>query len=216
MVGALVWLTACGSPPEEPPAPVPDVHTERPEHSVVVPVASANPAGGDAAVIRLGFVHLSELYRGFFGDQRFVGTLGTSLGPCVDGEAPVRVEWDQSKLQGRIALGTSSLRCLPVVDGDAVDLTPLRPVGQALARYRDAVAGSFDLRVSTFLVEVEVGAAGSSCALRLLGQHPPDGSTWSPCVRVGTEQRCGAEANTEGVTALQGEAARALRACLAG
>lgn len=212
-----MWLTACGSPPVDPlRAPVPDVRTERPEHSVVVPVASADPGGQDAAVIRLGFVRLSELYRGFFGDPRFVGALGTVLGPCVSGEVPVRIEWDQSKLQGRIALGApSSLRCLPAVDGDAVDLAPLQPVGQALARYRDAVAGSFDLRVSSFVVEVEVGAVGSSCALRLLGQHPPDGSTWSPCVRVGAEERCGAGVSADGVTSLRGEAARALSACLA-
>lgn len=168
--------------------------------------------------IRLVFTGVGPLHKNFFSQPGPLGALTSALGPCLDGEATVRVTWEESIRLGHITLEVApgSLRCAPVVRGDGVDLSALEPVGRALAAYRDAVAGTYDLRVASFRGELRLVRPGDDCLLRIGGDFPPDGSRWHACAQVGDRSICAPDDDQVGVTFL-GPAGEqpALRACAA-
>ena len=192
---------------DPPPLPVPveeppEVHLELlPDttHTVVYPSAVEGSVD-----VELRFHGVGGLHRTFFSDADAVSALGRALGPCVVQTAQVVVSYDQETRIGRIVLKVppDGLRCLPRAAGDAVDLSPLEPVGVALASYRDALAGGYDYRLASFRVGVTATRGARSCSLWLAGDHPPDGRRWSPCVTVPTGELCAEGSAEEGITVL--------------
>ncbi len=184
-----------------------------PEPSIVVPPEEAEhtvttlPGGTDAAAVELRFYNISDLHRGFFADPRFSSKLGTELGVCVTGTAQVVISYDSDKWLGRMVLKIppDQLRaeCLPKVTGSTVDLTPLQPVGVALANYRDVVSANTDFRLASFRVGTSFTRGANQCVLQIAGQYPPDGRRWSPCVAFAGIDRCGAGDKIKGVTTLE-------------
>lgn len=106
------------------------------------------------------------------------------------------VTYDTENRVGRIFLKVppgALHACLPRVDGSGVDLAPLVPLGRALAAYRDRVSGHFDVRVASFRVGASFVRGSYLCNAWLGGQHPPDGSTFSPCLTTAAHDLCGGD-----------------------
>jgi hypothetical protein len=144
----------------------------------------------------------------FFSNADAVGSLGAALGPCLTDTAQVAVSWNEEERIGRIFLRAppeALTECLPTAGAEGVDLSPLEPVGVALAAYRDAVAGAFDFRVASFRIGVSFARGPRSCTVWAAGQHPPDGRAWSSCMEFHDRTACAGAAD-EGVTriALEG------------
>lgn len=164
---------------------------------VVIPAAPAPEDGepitaGDAVPLELQFIGVGDLHRGWFADPAIAGPLSIGLGECMSGLTVVSIRYDEQTRIGRIRLVVhtpASFTC-SIGRGTTVSLEPLQPVGRALAAYRDSVAGSFDYRVASFRIELEVRSGLEICELDLAGQFPPDGSTWSPCVNLGGDIGC--------------------------
>ncbi len=176
-------------PPEVPAPPPPSAVPVRPDRVAVV----AAPDGAAAADVELYFHGLSELYRGFFSDPAAVGALGRALGPCDDRPAPVAISWDNERRIGSISLRVASgSKCTPVLSPDGVDLAPVVPLGVALAAYRDRLASSFDVRLASFRVSLQLVRGTQACILRAEGDHPPSGTVWSPCFGPADGSSCAA------------------------
>ena len=141
----------------------------------------------------LAWSGIGGLHRSYFSDSQAVEGLASSLGEGLQGgTVVVEIGWDQEKHRGTIQaqLGPSNLRGGLELPQGGVALGRLVPVTQALARYRDDVAGRYDIRVLSFHLEVQLGGA---CEVRAVGEHPPDGNEVSPCVHVGAEEFCGTQ-----------------------
>ncbi len=148
---------------------------------------------GDPVSARLQYEGVSPLYQGYFNTEDWVAALATDLGPCLSGTADVLVSYDTDKRIGRILVSTtaSELGCLPTLSPDGtLDLTPLVPLGQALARYRDTIAAQRDIRIASFRAGVRLLHNTDVCEFKLGGQFPPDGSTFSSCIRLGGHETC--------------------------
>lgn len=230
-------LLACGGDePEQPAAPeAPPVVVSVPAPGAPAPASGAEPSetppseapsseatpassGAGAAVpIELMFHGVGPLHQGFFADRKAVASLGGDLGHCLADTAQLRVAYDTEERTGRIWLKVppDALEpCLPRVGSGGVDLAPLQPVGEALAAYRDRVASSFDFRVSSFRIGTSFTRGPHRCTLWAAGQHPPDGTTWSPCIQTPRGEMCGD--GTDGSTtriALGGDELTYVRAC---
>lgn len=168
--------------------------------------------------IRLAFTGVGPLHKNFFSQPGPLAALTSALGPCIDGEATVRVTWEEAIRLGHVTLevAPTALRCAPVMRGDGLDLSALEPVGRALAAYRDAVAGAYDLRVASFRGEVRLVRPGDDCLLRIGGDFPPDGSRWHACAQVGDRSVCAPDDDGDGVTVLRPPSPQpALAACAA-
>jgi hypothetical protein len=63
---------------------------------------------------------------------------------------------------------------------------------KALATYRSAVGGRFDVRVTSFHVGIESFRGSSHCRFAAGGDPPPDGRSIDPCVLLNGQERCGA------------------------
>ena len=220
MIPALLVLLACG-PDEEATAPAaPEPVPETPS-TVTVPASPAPPSPtteapsepssgtaptitGSGVPVELQFFGVGPLHKGFFTDPEAVTALSRALGPCVEGTAQVRVRWDAEERIGRLRLKVppDGLTCLPVTTDEGWDLSPLEPVGRALAAYRDRVAGAFDYRLASFRLGVSFTRGSHQCVLKAAGQHPPDGTRWSPCVDFAGVERCGEGSREDGVTTL--------------
>lgn len=182
----LVALSGCSGPAE----PVAVIELPPPQ-SIPMPPATASAEGG-AARVELQTISISPLFRGFFGDPRFTKALQDDLGACVDGLTVVQVSYNEAERIGflRLVVEEPGFRCQPTVGGGRVDLSPLAPAAAALARYRDAVSGSYDIRIRSFRIMIEGRNSKAMCVLRAAGQHPPDGSTFSPCVELNGHETC--------------------------
>jgi len=185
---------------------------------VTTPRPSDEPTvAGSPVPIELQFVGVGDLHQRWFGDTSIATDLSAALGTCMTDRAVIQISYDEDERIGRIRLyldGDHST-CKPAIIDSSVELTPVQPLGEALARYRDAVAGRFDLRVSSFRIEIEMLAGTHGCVLHLGGQYPPDGSTWSSCVELGGEDVC-VGPRDEGTALLrfpQQDHARYLAAC---
>jgi len=179
----------CAPPPEPLPPPPSSISS--------APVVSAPPLvvadGGEAVNIALGFQGVSPLYQGYFRTQEWVAQLAVDLGACFDNTVEVIVSYDSEVHIGRIFIPVErgGLRCRPVVGPDGVDLSPLVPVGRALARYRDAVSAARDVRVASFRAGLRFGFGANLCDIWLGGQFPPDGTAFSPCIHLQGHEVCG-------------------------
>jgi hypothetical protein len=168
--------------------------------------------------VTLAFAGVGGLHRSYFGTPEHVGRLGKELGACLKGTARVVISWDEEERIGRIVLDAQpeALAACPIqmTDGGA-DVTSLAPIGQALATYRDAIGGHFDLRVSSFRIGVSMLKGAHLCTLWAAGQFPPDGKTWSGCVGMGGVEQCAAEDRHAPLTVLpfSGEELRYLSGC---
>ena len=195
-VGGLAALLACTSDPAT-PAPEPE-----PEPTAVVEAkapappdgegATATMGSGEAVDVQLSFYGVGSLYQGFFTDARALGALGRGLGACLDAKAQVAVSYDSEERIGRITLKLppGASECAPRIEGSVVDLSPLTPLSTALADYRDAISAARDVRVASFRVVLASTRGARSCELRAAGQHPPDGSTFAPCLTTRDGRIC--------------------------
>ncbi len=167
---------------------------------------SLDPWGAALAVgVELQFKGVGALFRGFFGDPELVARLGVDLAPCIAGGlAVVEVGWSEKTRIGTITVNAEPemIRCRPVVDG-AIDLSPLEPLGRALARYRDGVSGRYDLRVASFRPGLKILHGMHHCAFWLGGQYPPDGTRWKRCAEFAGNEACMDGDPHEGVTVLE-------------
>lgn len=194
----ILLLLACSEAPPPKPEPKPQPIVSKP-FPVVVPGAKPGepvPEGGPVP-IELQFVGVGGLHQGYFADSEIVTVLATELGPCLTERAVVRVSYDSERHTGRIRVFTDpkTLTCKPEKIAETVDLSPLQPVGQALANYRDTLASRFDFRIASFRIDLEALSGTNLCRLDLSGQFPPDGTTWSPCVSLGGERVCNGKAS---------------------
>ena len=149
------------------------------------------PSGVNRPVsVYLKFHSLTPLYQSFFSNTKAVSTLGTDLGRCLTQGVDLLVAWDLENRQGRLTLvlppGTSA--CLPRLDDQAVDLSPLIPIAAALADYRDKLAASYDLRLSSFTLGLQFTRGNKTCLLVPEGDHPPSGRLFAPCLGLGGTQ----------------------------
>jgi len=175
------------------------------------------PAGEGDVAVTIAFQGVGNLHKGYFRTDDLVEGLGSGLGGCVADPAEVLVSWDAEENLGTILLHTvgTQLACKPAPVGDALDASPLVPVGQALAAYRDGVANRFDLRIASFRTGVRVIRGTQVCDVWFAGQFPPDGTTVSPCAHLQGHEVCGPGSARDGVTQLElpAEGAAQLRAC---
>jgi hypothetical protein len=162
-------------------------------------------AGGGAAEIRLGFEGVGPLHQGYFSRERLVLALGEALAPCGEGPHEVLVSFDSERRIGRIELVVQPhvFGCLPARHAEGWDLSPLTPVGRAVAAYRDGVAAETDYRVAAFRGGIRYLRGPRLCALEMGGQYPPDGSTWSRCAKLAGIEVCGAGDREEGLLLLE-------------
>ncbi|MEE2750088.1 MAG: hypothetical protein VX519_01555 [Myxococcota bacterium] len=151
-----------------------------------VPIEATGPVEVELAWSGVGGLHQS-----YFSDAQALTGLKKALGDALSGGAVlVEVAWDNDKHRGTIRadLEPSSVRGGFTLEAGGVALGRLVPVTQALARYRDEVAGRYDIRVLSFHLEALIGG---QCQVRAVGEHPPDGNEISPCVWVGAQEFCG-------------------------
>ena len=190
------WLLACGFPSttEEPaleevrPAPArsgPVVIVGEPLSGEDTP-AEGLPGSSPPTTLQLRFEGVSRLHQGYFSAPVLLRKLAEGLAGCV-GTVDVEIAYDTPKRLGTITMAVEpeELFCKPEREASGINLRPLEPLGRALASYRSSVASSYDVRVATFEVWLRTRGGEVSCGLKLAGQYPPDGSTWSPCVEVG-------------------------------
>lgn len=171
-----------------------------------------------AASVALAFQGVSPLYQGYFSTEEWVSGLGKGLGACFDGTVEVVVSYDTENRIGRILVqtGLADLKCRPAVGPEGIDVSPLIPLGQALAGYRDAVSAARDVRVASFRSGIRLVQGGELCDLYIGGQFPPDGTTFSPCVGIRGKEVCAGDRH-EGLSTVPfppGEAGEVLRRCL--
>lgn len=155
--------------------------------------------------MELQFQGVGALFQGFFADPDLVGKLGTALGPCIDGGlAVVVISWSEETRIGTIAVHAEPqmIRCQPEL-ASGLDLSPLEPLGRALASYRDGVSGKYDLRVASFRPGLKLLAGMNHCAFWLGGQFPPDGSQWKRCAEFAGNETCMSGDRLDGVTTLR-------------
>ena len=223
MIFFLLLLLSCGTG-EEPTEPV--IEPEKRPEAVVIDaedpekspgIATVVP-GGAAVPVQLLFFNISSLHKGFFSQREIAARLGKDLGLCTEHAVEIQIRYDNQTRVGWIVavIPPDTLTCLPEIEAGAVNMTPLEPVGRALAGYRNRVAGSSDLRINSFRVGVQFTRGLKACRFKLAGQHPPDGSSWSPCVSFAGEDHCASGDRNSGVTSLLfgGEDLRYAAACV--
>lgn len=210
MIALLVSLVGCEEEP--PPAKPPPV-----EVRVAAP-AQIDALETDDVDVELIFVGVGKLYRGFFASDEAVSILQRRLSVCVSGTAQVRVFYDTPDRFGTLTFvsGGTLPRCSPQAGANGLDLTPLAPIGRALAEYRDKVAAAFDVRIASFRTGIRFERVGTLCELWTGGGYPPDGSQWSPCVNIDGDEVCMPGAADRGVVELTLDPAAfsALQGCL--
>lgn len=201
---------SCGEPTTPTAAP------EAPPSLEPLPTAVMAGGSGEAVDVRLAFDKIARDYRYYFSEPEFTAPLANALGQCFDEYAEVVVAYDLETRTGRVFVQTprSRLKCRPQVTDAGLDVRPLAVIGQALGRYRDALAGARDFRLANFATGIRVVNGVQMCDLWTAGQHPPDGSTFSACVTLQGHDVC-TEDRDEGHERIPWPAERAadLRAC---
>jgi len=203
----LLALTGCG-----PSAPEPEIEAAKTPAQPAPPQVRRVVAvigNGDAVPVTLQFKGVGPLYQNYFSTPEFVGDLGAALGACQADEAVVLVTYDSENWIGTITLQTTpeALACGAVSSADGIDLSPMQPVGVALAAYRDRVSSSFDIRVASFKSGVTLLKNTNLCTFWIGGQYPPDGTTWNFCPSYAGNKTCAKGVKDEGVTLLEFESA---------
>ena len=157
---------------------------------------------------------VGNLHKSFFTDPAVIEQLSADLTGEIRSPAPIAIRYDSKGFVGQIRLqiDPGALQRPVRAVGDTVQLQDLAPLTAALARYRSAVAGRFDLRVESFHVGLESVRPGRACVFRVAGKPPPDGRLVSPCVEINGQERCGTP--TPSGTRFSPDAAGDVRACL--
>ncbi len=223
---AALAVAACSGGASEPVIPDPPPPPPRVVTVPGTPAPEPTPdgggtviSGGSAVPIQLRFTSVSQLHQGFFLRESGLRGLGRELAACTDHAVAVDVVWSQAELEGRLVaeVPRTSSRCEPEQLEAGLDLAPLTAVAGAVARYRDDVAGRSDFRIASFKVAVDVVSRGAVCRFSAAGQHPPDGSSFDRCVRIGGDVVCGDGEPGAGVTRIVSSDPRvvaALHRCL--
>lgn len=169
---------------------------------VAVPVEVVPEAG---ASLELRFTNVSALHRRFFSDPELVAPLAEAVAACADAPVPLVITYDGETREGHVVLDLSreALRCAPERRGELVDVSALLPLTKAVARYRNEVGASKDMRVYAFEAGLFVRDGIGWASLWAFGQEPADGSTVHPCVGLDGLERCTEAAPHEGVTAFR-------------
>lgn len=147
---------------------------------ILVPVALACaeptvPGPAPAAVgVDLAASGFSPRYRAHVSDPVALRALGEALAACTAGPVALDVSYAASRGVATLS-GPWDARCRPTPTGD---LAPVQPLGRALAGWRDALAVAHDPRLASFTCRIDLG---DGCVLALVGQLPPDGSTFAAC-----------------------------------
>lgn len=169
--------------------------------SIPVPDGEAPHAGGPVPV-ELQFVDVGDLHQGWFSQPEIATALSKGLGACMATHSVIKIAYDDAEHTGSIRLVVDTpkaFRC-EVQGAESVDLSAFAPLGKALARYRDTVAGKFDYRVSSFAIEIEALSGTKLCELEFFGQFPPDGTTFRACANLGGDRQCVGPEKGPGVT----------------
>lgn len=200
----LLGLAACGDPPP-PAAPEPT-----PEEALAKAEALAAPAASPGAAVApspapppkdgveapdLVFVwhEIGPLYQSFFTHQEVITALQADLHGWVQGPVNIHIYYDQQRFVGdiRLQLLPGTLVRPVTISGTDVALGELAPITTALATYRSAVSGRFDVRVESFRIGIESFQGPRHCLFTAAGAPPPDGKLVSPCVTLNSQARCG-------------------------
>ena len=194
----LVVAVGCwsGGEPEPPlvPAWSPTSHPER------VELFEASE-GVDIAV---QFIGVGTLYRSFFLDPAQLQPLASALGACVKGRATLALSYDEPTRVGHVALvlPASHLTCRAAPAGEGIDITPMVPVLQALAAYRNGLGATKDMRLYSFRTALHVEDGFGAVTLWLEGQDPIDGTAVGRCLGLDGFERCVADAAPDGLVTL--------------
>lgn len=159
---------------------------------------------GDGLAVQVGFTGVGRLYQGFFADEAPLRALGAALVPCVRGPVRVSVTYDEPSRMGRVALVLTpdQLACRATHGpGDAWDVSPLVPVAQALATWRNGVAAQRDMRIYAFRTGIHLVDPWGHATLWLDGQDPVDGTAFHRCLGLDGFDRCEAGGERDGVRA---------------
>jgi hypothetical protein len=130
---------------------------------------------------------ISKIYRGFFSDPEALTQLGSDLGVCLSQGVSLLIAYDTPKRQGRLTLSIPSraLTCMPRLTARAFDLSTLTPVSRALAQYRNRLSEKYDIRIASFETSVLLLGTGGACQFVPMGDYPPSGRVFGPCIGVG-------------------------------
>ena len=151
----------------------------RPEPVVDTPPIAVKPADPGPVSLALPWKGVGVLHQGYFSDAEAATVLAVELGETV-GRRPLNLQigWDSEVHEGSIRLVLAGNELPGLFAGNRVQTAALVPLTRALAGYRDAVAGRFDVRVLSFRVSVGVG---DRCEVQVVGAHPPNGTQLSEC-----------------------------------
>ena len=152
------------------------------------PVANVRTQGATQAImVTPEWSSISTLYRGFFSDPEALTDLGVELGGCISQGVSLLVAYDTPKRQGRMTLSVPSraLSCMPRITEQALDLSPLTSVTRALSGYRDKLSDKYDIRIASFQTSVLLLGTGGTCQFVPMGDHPPSGNVFGPCIGAG-------------------------------
>lgn len=164
--------------------------------------AAASDGGID---VDIAYSQIGTLHRGYFGDDSLVSGLSRSADACVESTLDLVVTYQERERIGHVvgSLPKSQLRCYITESPDGLVLDALRPLGQALARYRNAVAEAKDIRVYAFRTGISVRDDKGSGIFWLEGQDPIEGTTFAPCVTVDARKYCAPGKRSDGFTTLK-------------
>ena len=222
-VSLLAGFLACGGSEPSPQTPPADVKPAAPS-PVTTPVVAAQseavsvqvvPAsGGEGQAVKLVWTGIGELHKGFFTTEDILAQLSRDLQGTVKGAPQVHIRFDSRWHTGwiQLQLGADSLRLSTDGSDGLIRLQALAPITTALARFRSAVAGRFDMRVDSFHVGIDAQHGLVRCVFEVAGTPPPDGRELSHCVSVGGTKHCGTHEG-EGLRFEAGVAAT-IRECL--
>ncbi len=99
----------------------------------------------------------------------------------------------------------------PRVTGEVLSVAQLTPITVALAAYRDAIAGRFDIRIQSFVVGLDRTKGPAQCRIGIGGTPPPDGSELDPCLTLNGKKACGSQ--TPAGLLFEADALTVLRRC---
>jgi hypothetical protein len=192
----LALLTGCATS-EQSTQQIPEVDNTRPvidgvlQRPVETSSATVLTASGKR-VVDVVFEGVGSLHQGFFMDLEAITQLSQHLMPCFDAPSTVKIGYEAAKRRGWIIalMDKGNTACQPHLTREMLDLTPLTPIGKALAGYRDAIAASYDVRIASFEIGLLTLNGPSQCVFWNAGQYPPDGTLWDRCMTLGTQQVC--------------------------
>ena len=156
---ALAPWCGCKSAGDEEPTPDAAPGEATPEEETPKPTRPDD----QPLTVDLKLENLSPLYKGFFSHKPFVQQFAKAMSPHVESRAvTLKVVWTEATQVGSIQVlvpdGESTLELVGqgLVDEGPVDPAPLAPYVEALDAYRGEVGRSYDIRVLSFELALEL------------------------------------------------------------